>query len=193
MEQSLRTAKRDVPRWLTVVAAEGSSRLASETFTMSCFWQGEARLGGLDGVVQTEAGWEQGREVVQVRYDPRRITRDQLAREAATMHCARMPVSKGGAAPRAAKDSDRKYHLRRSLWQYLPLTPMQRTKVNATLGAGGDPAQWLSPRQVLLAQRLKALWASDRARLERLTPPASLESLAAYADQIEALTSSVDD
>ena len=74
-------------------AVQGGTRLA--TFGMGCFWGAEAAFCGLDGVIGTTVGYAGGHapnpsyqqvstgrtghaEVVQVEYDPQRITFDQL-------------------------------------------------------------------------------------------------------------------
>jgi peptide methionine sulfoxide reductase msrA/msrB len=74
-------------------AAQGHTRLA--TFGMGCFWGAEAAFCGLDGVVKTTVGYAGGQatnpsyeqvsggdtghaEVVQVEYDPQRISYDKL-------------------------------------------------------------------------------------------------------------------
>ena len=74
-------------------AAQGETRLA--TFGMGCFWGAEAAFCGLDGVVKTTVGYAGGHvsnpsytqvsmgktghaEVVQVEYDPARISYDRL-------------------------------------------------------------------------------------------------------------------
>lgn len=169
--EALRAAGDDVPRWLTLVVDETNAGNAeTTTFAMACFWQGEARLGLLDGVVATTAGWQDGREVVEVRYDPRRIDAERLAREAQLASCTAAPDD-----ARPAKDSDRKYYLRRSPLRHLPLTPMQQTRVNAALGTGGDPTSWLSPRQVELFQRVTSVLKEDPRRLDGLEPPTSLD------------------
>ncbi len=74
-------------------ATQGETKLA--TFGMGCFWGAEAAFCGLDGVVKTTVGYAGGHapdpnytqvstgktghaEVVQVEYDPARISYDQL-------------------------------------------------------------------------------------------------------------------
>jgi hypothetical protein len=173
---ALRAADRELPRWLALVVTEtNASRLETATFSMACFWQGEARLGRLDGVVGTRAGWQGGREVVEVRYDPNRIDAERLKQEAERARCT---AAKGEA--RSAGDSDRKYYLQRSPLNYLPLTPMQRTKVNAALGTNGDPEMWLSPRQAALLRRLRATMEDEPDRLRGLEPPEAIGELEAY-------------
>ena len=58
----------------TPLAAEHPSgvEVQSATFSMYCYWTGEATLGRVDGVVASRIGHWGGHEVVQVDYDPRR-------------------------------------------------------------------------------------------------------------------------
>ncbi len=51
-------------------------------FAQSCFWTGEMKLGQIEGVVRTEAGFIGGREVTLVEYALDRIQLDDLARQA---------------------------------------------------------------------------------------------------------------
>lgn len=46
--------------------------LETATFSMYCYWTGEATLGRVDGVVASRIGHWGGKEIVQVDYDPRR-------------------------------------------------------------------------------------------------------------------------
>ncbi len=48
---------------------------------------------------------------------------------------------------RVSRARDQKYHLRRSPFKDLDLTPRQAVRVNAAVAVGLDPAPHLSPRQ----------------------------------------------
>lgn len=50
------------------------------TFSMYCYWTGEATLGRVEGVVASRIGHWGGREIVQVDYDSRRTDLGELAR-----------------------------------------------------------------------------------------------------------------
>lgn len=137
-------------------------------FAMYCFWDGEPKLGRLDGVLTTEAGWLDGREVVKVVYDPSKLAWKRLAREAEKVDCAHRiyaPTSAEVAEAEAisnrpvflyeegkyriAKASDQKRVLRASALRGLTLSPEQATKVNAALRFSGWPEvqKWLTPEQ----------------------------------------------
>lgn len=198
MVDALKAAKREVPQYLRLVTSEtDASRQRTATFAMHCFWEGEARLGKLDGVVTTRAAWLDGHEVVDLTYDPSVVDLKQLVGEADRLACADrvyVPGAELGAArgtlgervrergetPRDANASDQKFSLRRSAHRYLPLTPAQASKVNAALRLGGDAATWLSPRQRALLARIEARLAKDADALSGLTPPETLDDLPAY-------------
>ena len=44
-------------------------------------------------------------------------------------------------------DRDPQYYLKNSRYKYLPLSPIQKTKINAALAAKQDPSVFLSPTQ----------------------------------------------
>ncbi len=51
--------------------AEDSQGLERATFSMYCYWTGEAALGALSGVKRSNIGSLDGKEVVEVFYDPK--------------------------------------------------------------------------------------------------------------------------
>lgn len=126
--------------WLVDVARDlATPKAASATFAMGCFWSGEARLGGLDGVVSTRTGFQGGAEVVQVDYDPARTDLGSL------QSASGYRVVKGGSF-RPSPDDDR-YYLARSRYAGVAMTDGQAARVNAALKDGHDPSALLSPRQ----------------------------------------------
>lgn len=170
VDKALTAAKRPVPTYLAdVFTAESNPNLQTAAFAMYCFWTGEAKLGAVDGVILTEAGFYDGREVVVVRYDPTTIDIVSLTKKAASIDCAHavyLPddeaikavtgatrLSKIGRYEsrqyRKAPRSDQKRQLQsiKALDQ-LGLSPMQWTKLNATGVSRDSFSQWLSPRQL---------------------------------------------
>ena len=68
MIQTLEKHDRPVPKYLKLIADENNLReFESCAFAMSCYYVGEKRLGQMQGVVHTEAGWIEGREVTLAR------------------------------------------------------------------------------------------------------------------------------
>jgi hypothetical protein len=165
MIRSLRAAGRPVPRYLEAVAVENdASSHATTAFAMHCFWTGEQALGGIDGVITTEAGWLEGREVTRVVYDRTKISLAALTKKASDARCATKMYAPTGQPPvvqgvptgrldgryRRADASDQKKQIER--WRAvreLPgITAMQRTKINALAPTDRAKAlEWLSPRQ----------------------------------------------
>lgn len=205
MIAALRAAGREVPAYLALARDEFSERLGERAvFGMHCFWQGQAALGRLDGVLEARPGWLDGGEVVEVRYDPRRLDFAALVEAARAAGCAgrvytedraRQATARAlvgdaarlsDATPRDAKDSDDLYHLERSELRFLPLTPLQALRVNGLLADREDPAGPLSPSQLALLPRVRAALARDRRALDGLRRPERLEELGSYARALEA-------
>jgi hypothetical protein len=140
------------------------------TLGVHCFWDGEAALGGADGVCRTRAVYAGTGEAVEVTYDPARQNPAALARLAG----ARI-LDRGANTP--APDSDQKRHLRHSSLRFVPLT--------AALAAGADAAHWLSPRQRALAARIALLLARDPHALDDLAPPERTDQFGPYQRTLE--------
>ena len=169
MLQALKSAKRPTPDYLRTVALSSKmAELQTAVFSMYCFWDGEAKLGAINGVIETEAGWLDGKEVVRVRFDKKVVTWPELVNSAQSHGCAKQvyaPDAKALAATpkaltsranlydpaafRSARASDQKRHLQFSKAKNLPLNPVQRTKINAALAEKDLTmiSKWLSPSQ----------------------------------------------
>jgi hypothetical protein len=205
MIDALQAAKREVPAYLKLAAIEAdSTRHSRATFAMHCFWEGEAKVGMIEGVITTRAGFLENEEVVDVTFDPSVISYEQLVRAAQKVECAKYayahssdqftmakailgdraksPKPPGRVKPAPA--ADQQYALAHSGLKWLPLTPMQATKVNSWLGSNQDWTEWLSPRQRELVGRLQATLRRDANALDNLTRPDRIEELAAYTDQL---------
>lgn len=205
MIAALEKSGATAPEYLRLAAAELAPETRRLSFAMHCFWEGEARLGALDGVLKTRAAWRDGLEVVELAYDPKAVAADELIKAAKTMQCATRVYAehsddlaaakklvgddaralKGKA--REAKPSDRKFSLRRTSLRYLPLTPIQASRVNAALRLGDKPDRFLSPRQRELARRIaERLKAGPQKALEKLTRPEAIEELPDYETRLRA-------
>lgn len=170
MAESLGTHKAEVPGYLGLLAsAAPGTRTERAVFAMDCFWEGEARLGSLEGVVSTRAGFVDGKECVEVEFDPgRRAFADlvKAARKADCLHTVYTrsaaqqktaealvgELAKLSATPFRASENDTKYQIRHSAYARVPMTQTQATRVNSALALGADPRVWLSPRQAALAK-----------------------------------------
>jgi hypothetical protein len=179
LAEALRAAGRPVPAYLALAVEETQTAHRREaTFQMGCFWEGEANLGALPGVLDVRAVNTPGGEGVRVTYDESRLTQEQLVRAAHQRECALR--AGGAAAEHTAGGSDHLHALAASPLRWLPLTPMQAMRVNAALAAGGDGVEFLSPRQRELAQRTTALAPSASRKLAGLTRPDDVDGLVAY-------------
>ncbi|MEM7394291.1 MAG: VPGUxxT family thioredoxin-like (seleno)protein, type 2 [Verrucomicrobiota bacterium] len=166
MGEALKQAGRPTPGYLSGLAlAHDNPHLATTEFSMFCFWTGEMHIGAVDGVIRTEAGFNNGKEVTRVWYDRSKVSLPDLAKTASTAKCANTVLT-GDAAerktlselrfktevPRAyrkAPVSDQKKQLSGTAFGRLDLTPWQRTKVNAFARRDRQKAlSYLSPRQI---------------------------------------------
>ncbi|MDX1389383.1 MAG: VPGUxxT family thioredoxin-like (seleno)protein, type 2, partial [Acidobacteriota bacterium] len=151
MIEALEAAGRTVPRYLEAVALESdTARHGQVAFAQHCFWTGEAELGGIEGVISTEAGWVEGREVTLVRFDRGQVSVESLTRAARAAGLADRVyrADELDGAYRLASDSDQKRQIRGSVFDDIALSPMQRTKVNAfAVGDLERALEWLTPEQ----------------------------------------------
>lgn len=201
MVAALGAAERPVPKYLSLLAGEGR-KLEMATLSMHCYWDGEARLGSVEGVFRTTPGWVGFDEVVTVEFDPVRLPFSALLRRAKVLRAAQgvftrtdvqhqQATAVGGLTsaplvkePRSAKASDQKSGLRRSHLRHLPLTPAQATKLNAALRLGENPLAWLSPRQRSLVIVIDKRLELEAASLDGWAAPADLRGLRAYEDKL---------
>ncbi|MCH6259071.1 thioredoxin family protein [Puniceicoccaceae bacterium K14] len=175
MVSVLKAYHRPVPKYLSTLAIhEVDDNLKTAAFAMYCFWEGEAKLGSLQGVVSTESGWMEGREVVKLRYDPEQINWDTLVASAEQFKCANKIYSPDANTKkeaekishhptalysdkkyRPAKEPDQKFMIKRTALKQLDLSETQAVKVNAALKYNdlNTALEYLSPRQI---EQLKA-------------------------------------
>lgn len=109
----------------------------------------------------------------------------RAAKTAAGEKAVRTKVVATDAGP-----ADRKYHLRRSAYRFLPLTATQATRVNALLFARkqdpkADPDSVLSPRQQAWLGRIRAAPEGARAKLAELEPARTVAGFRAYEAELQ--------
>ena len=201
MVAALEAVNRDVPRYLSDLAIDQSG-VELATFAMHCYWTGEARLGSIDGVMNTTAGFAGGLEVVQLMYDPEEVDYSTLVKTAQSFECAskvfthtaaQLETAKKVAGNRAedfpggarrANLSEQKYQLRTSRGvRSLPLTTYQSTKINSVIrGPNRNNAlEILSPRQKGQLEKIFALLkAGDGTELDEFIFPDDDSELAEY-------------
>ncbi|MCC1483151.1 VPGUxxT family thioredoxin-like (seleno)protein, type 2 [Winogradskyella immobilis] len=147
MNESLFNANKPIPGYFKLLGDElfaSNNKSAKETyFKMYCFWTGEKELGKIEGVLGTEAGFMGGHEVVKVKYDDEVIDKSKIAKYVRQVNFT--PIAKSNY--RTAKN-DIQYYLEHTNYKYLPLTEVQKTKINSALGTGKRAEQYLSPKQL---------------------------------------------
>ncbi len=152
-------------------------------------------------MVSTKTGWLDKKEVVEVVFDPKVTSYQELLEQARcvkgpstayvydpkSLDVAKKVVGKDAVltktAARVAKTSDQKYYLRQTPYFLLPLTEVQAARLNAIAGdkrSKRDPRAWLSPSQLALLADVVKLSQSRREQLQQLTPTRDAKNFASY-------------
>ncbi len=164
MIKALTIGKKATPGYLKLVYDYANAKNSKQlSFSMACFWEGEKNLGSLEGVLSTEPGFIQGKEVVRVNYDPAIINTTQLIGEAQKQDCAKSlfaeekDLADGLMVDKELKkstgfrpDHEPQYYLRHTAYRYVPMLPIQASRLNSILANRGDPGSILSPTQIEL-------------------------------------------
>ena len=174
MIDALSAYDQAIPEYLLLLKEElTAEKRGTQTAVlgMYCFWSGEKNIGAIGGVTNTTAGFMGGKEVVKVEYDPTIISFDQLIKTAKKSGNADhvftskeheksivtkiIGTNKTSKLSRFRIDKEPRYYLSKTVYQYLPMTAMQATKVNSLLAHGQSPNHLLSPKQLMILKRLK--------------------------------------
>jgi len=168
MEEALVKSNKKVPSYLRSI---GDSHIApgvkEVTVSQHCFWTGERKIGAMNGVLNTEAGFFDGREVTRIWFDEKEISAQKIVTEARKLGVAERvymtPRDKSSVSGevrafslknyRKAPESDQKRQLKGTKLDSSKakdlLNDYQRTKVNAFLRSDSQKAlQYLSPAQL---------------------------------------------
>lgn len=169
IEQTLIAKKKKIPNSLELLKLETDTKKHNTiALAMHCFWTGEMKLGRIDGVIKTEAGWYRNREVTLVTYHKDHIDLNTLLKIAAKVKCANnvylktakeKELAESGTKLKAgildmkgyrpAKLSDQKRQLKGSKYTALRLTPIQATKINAHARTSPEKVKhYLTARQM---------------------------------------------
>jgi len=127
-----------------VLAESDAVKLNRIVFSQYCFWSAEQRLGQIDGVHTTQAGFYDGHEVTSVMYDPMKISAESLYSRARQLKVAdsvyldasETKLLKGAkvfnvSGYRVAPASDQKRQLLGTPLERVKMSDFQRTKVNS--------------------------------------------------------------
>ncbi len=170
MTLALKQNGQRVPLYLDLLQEEllaQQNGTEKATFAMYCFWTGEKTFGQIEGVTATKAGFMEGREVVEVTFDPSIISYESLLTKAQKSSCASHAYTENSEqeliagqklsdrqvspATHFKLDKDPKFYLSKTVYKYVPMTELQAVKANSLVGEMQDPNVVLSPRQIALA------------------------------------------
>ena len=133
------------------LSAANAKYVNEVNFKMYCFWTGEKKLGKLDGVIDVESGFINHDEVVKVKYNSNLISKSEITNYAKKQNFK--PIDKSENYKTATKDVH--YYLLHSDYKYLPLSSIQKTKINSSLGSNQSAINYLSPTQVKWLNSIK--------------------------------------
>ena len=155
MVYALQQEHKEIPEFLKLLGEDLSAvekgTVKEKYFKMYCFWSGEKQLGSKNGVLNTEAGFMDGHEVVKVQFNEAQLSAEELTKFASRYQIT--PISEDTSYRPASNDED--YYLKHTDYKYLPLTPLQRTKINSALGNRTSAEKYLSPKQLVWLKQLK--------------------------------------
>ncbi|MEZ4918868.1 MAG: VPGUxxT family thioredoxin-like (seleno)protein, type 2 [Saprospiraceae bacterium] len=148
--RGMRTALQEAPAWMEILEEELAVREndpIEKTYSMYCFWSGEKILGALPGVIETEAGFQHGREVVRVVFDGTQTSEQEIEKKVSPQG-----IKSCGNPNGFRKDHTPKYYLAQTHWKYVPMTSLQACKANVLAANHRSPESVLSERQVHMGQ-----------------------------------------
>ena len=152
MRRALGLSGVEAPRYLELLEEELSAResgLQTATFSMYCFWTGEGVFGAIPGVIETEPGFQDGKEVVKVQFDPAVISRADLERQTQPKNMTSCAKNEGFRI-----DREPKYYLAQTDYRYIPMSSLQACRANSLVGKNQSPDPLLSPRQLDLLKKI---------------------------------------
>ncbi|HLP93150.1 MAG TPA: VPGUxxT family thioredoxin-like (seleno)protein, type 2 [Saprospiraceae bacterium] len=151
MRRALEMSGREVPRYMELVEEELAAREAGlqvATFSMYCFWTGEGTFGALPGVIETQPGYQDGREVVKVWFDPSVTSKAELERQTQPKNFTACAKNEGFRV-----DNEPKYYMAQTEYKRIQMTSLQACRVNSLIGKNQSPDHLLSPRQLALIKK----------------------------------------
>ncbi len=187
-------------------AADPGAPTGYETarFSMYCYWVGEATVGTVPGVVASRIGHVDGKEIVEVTYDPARTDVGELARALerqnsfdsllasspgekteAERHLDSSDIASSRGKPHfiASKHTLR---VRHPDLYYLGLSEEQAIALNAWSHFGGPMPDVLGPEQQRMRLQIREKLRHDEPRRPDPDGSRSGETLAEYRRELEA-------
>jgi len=147
MVAALKAQKKPIPEYMNLLGAELSGNINTieeKCFSMYCFWTGQKQLGAIDGVVSAEPGFIDGYEVVKVLYNKNKVSEGELTTYAKKDNFR--PINNNSSYRTATNDEQ--FYLKQTIYKHLPLSELQKTKINSALGKRQSPIAYLSPKQL---------------------------------------------
>jgi hypothetical protein len=205
MARALEKAGRPVPEYMKLAVAEYAPNVREKAvFAMYCYWEGEAKLGRVEGVIGTRIGMLNGSESVEVEFDPTVLGYKTLLGKAMELDCAHKVFARTNDQFKAAREvvgnevvrSDKAIDARTSQqhdlahyqdYYFLPLTALQATRVNAAVAANESPDGLLSPSQLALLKKTREAIGRNPKVFAGLTPDRSQGGLPRYLAKLEKL------
>lgn len=153
MRRALELTGAITPRYLELLEEELAAReagLQTATFSMYCFWTGEGIFGTIPGVIETEPGFQDGKEVVRVQFNPAITNRTSLEKLTRPQNITACAKNEGFRI-----DREPKYYLAQTDYRFIPMTSLQACRTNSLVGKRQSPDALFSPRQLALLQKVR--------------------------------------
>lgn len=156
-----------VPQYIQLLEDEVTAEKEEVILQMYCFWTGEKELGMIPGVVNTQAGFSNGSEVVKVEFDKNKTTTDDIVKRGKKSGVADAVVPQNLNKSSFRLDNDLHYYLKNSAYASIPMLKIQATKVNSLIGQKITPDSQLSPKQLAVLAGIKAGKLKNELRYEK--------------------------
>ncbi len=170
IRKGIEADKKLVPKYIQLIEEEYTAIKKEVVLEMYCFWSGEMNIARQKGIIKTEPGFSNGREVVKVTFDESATDEMSIIKEASksknadAVHTNQKNLSQNLKSQNIVVkniddfrlDNDIHFYLKKSIYANIYMTPMQATKANSLIGQGLDPNELFSPWQLLLLERVKA-------------------------------------
>lgn len=165
---ALQKRNKKIPEYLLLLEEEFlalNGGIQTAYLGMYCFWSGEKCFAKAPGVVATKAGFMNGSEVVEVKYNPKKINLSTLIQHGKEMNCADRIFTNNAQETSGNRiesrnisefntDKESKYYIYNTNYKYIPMTELQALRLNLALSQNGSADSILSPRQIQLFKKI---------------------------------------